>query len=349
MPVLCFVGPTHSGKRSIANHFVETHGFKRLRVQVQHDETRARSDSSVVLHDDNDNYNDELGGTLTFPTSAAALAFATLNWRESFVVADLFALLSTDAAFNLADWQKRPFVLIVAVTAETLVRFNRANSCALSLEEFVRKDDAGMHKPPSLPSKDYSLFQIMNKASVSINNSFSSLHELHALLDSTKVNLLDPHRLRPSWDLYFMRLCDLAAERSNCMKRRVGCVVAKDNRVIATGYNGTPKGLRNCNDGGCARCNEGVERMGGGLEFCICLHAEENALLEAGRDRISNGGKAILYCNTCPCIQCARKIIQVGISEVVYSLSYGMDGVTLNLFNEAGVVLRQLDQLESCF
>jgi dCMP deaminase len=92
-----------------------------------------------------------------------------------------------------------------------------------------------------------------------------------------------------------MQLANLAAQRSNCMKRSVGCVLVRDKRVISTGYNGTPRGLKNCNEGGCKRCNS-VSRSGVGLDTCLCIHAEENVLLEAGRERI--GGGSILYCNT---------------------------------------------------
>ena len=84
-------------------------------------------------------------------------------------------------------------------------------------------------------------------------------------------------------------------------------------------YNGTARGLRNCNDGGCPRCNIG-RSPGDPSDQCICLHAEENALLEAGRDRL--GENAVLYCNTCPCLGCSVKIIQSGVKEVVYHLSY---------------------------
>lgn len=106
------------------------------------------------------------------------------------------------------------------------------------------------------------------------------------------------------------------------MKRRVGAVLVRDKRVLSTGYNGTPRGMRNCNEGGCGRCNgggDGFERVDEGgwggegegegedgrrtvagcgvaLDECLCLHAEENALLEAGRERL--GDCAILYCNT---------------------------------------------------
>lgn len=135
-----------------------------------------------------------------------------------------------------------------------------------------------------------------------------------------------------------MQLASLAAQRSNCMKRRVGCVLVREKRVISTGYNGTPRGLLNCGEGGCARCNEG-QGSGVGLGTCLCLHAEENALLEAGRERVREN--AILYCNTCPCLTCSIKIVQVGISEVVYSQGYSMDAETAAVFGQAGIKLRQ--------
>lgn len=112
-----------------------------------------------------------------------------------------------------------------------------------------------------------------------------------------------------------MLLASLASLRSNCMKRRVGAVLVREKRVVSTGYNGTPRGVKNCGEGGCGRCNSGgdgltlehgdegksgVHSMGEGLNECLCLHAEENALLEAGRERVSGGGTegAVLYCNT---------------------------------------------------
>ena len=89
----------------------------------------------------------------------------------------------------------------------------------------------------------------MNHAEVKLINSTSSLEGLYDALD--RLNLLEEERLRPSWDQYFMQLASLAAHRSNCMKRRVGCVIVRENRVISTGYNGTPRNLPNCNEGGC--------------------------------------------------------------------------------------------------
>ncbi|EGY13362.1 deoxycytidylate deaminase [Verticillium dahliae VdLs.17] len=91
--------------------------------------------------------------------------------------------------------------------------------------------------------------------------------------------------------------------------------------------------------GGCPRCNDGGGASGAGLATCLCIHAEENALLEAGRERIRDG--AVLYCDTCPCLTCSIKVCQVGIREVVYAQGYSMDIETAAVFREAGVKLRQ--------
>lgn len=140
-----------------------------------------------------------------------------------------------------------------------------------------------------------SLRALMAAAGLGVVNDFGTLHELHAHLAS--LDLPSHARLRPSWDTYFLSLCTLASLRSNCMKRRVGAVLVRSNRVLSTGYNGTPRGLRNCSEGGCARCNAGAEG-GTKLDECLCLHAEENALLECGRERGGAEG-TVLYCNTC--------------------------------------------------
>jgi dCMP deaminase len=151
------------------------------------------------------------------------------------------------------------------------------------------------------------------------------------------MNVLNKERIRPSWDNYFIELANLASQRSNCMKRRVGCVLVRNNRVVATGYNGTPRNTTNCNEGGCHRCNSNT-RGGEGLDYCLCLHAEENAILEAGRERCEG---SVLYCSTCPCLFCAKKIIQAGITRVVYSESYAMDSRSESLLKQVDIELIQ--------
>ena len=120
-----------------------------------------------------------------------------------------------------------------------------------------------------------------------------------------------------------MTLASLASLRSNCMKTSSRmCFLSTmlaSSQLDTTALQGN---LTNCNEGGCARCNS-ANSGGVALSTCLCLHAEENALLEAGRERIREG--AVLYCDTCPCLTCSVKIAQVGVKEVVYSQTYNMD------------------------
>ncbi|KAJ5123453.1 Deoxycytidylate deaminase, partial [Penicillium atrosanguineum] len=266
---------------------------------------------------------------LTPPDSL--LDFATKRWQERWVTTDI-ANGETLNRFLL-----RPFFLLVSVDAPVSLRWKRfSDRCwrrqldPPDLEKFVLWNDRHLYE------KDIGRVYLTGKAHMRLFNSSSSLDELHQSLE--ELNLADEQRLRPNWDQYFMQLASLAAQRSNCMKRRVGCVLVRERRVISTGYNGTPRNLTNCNEGGCPRCNRGD---GGGvcLSTCLCLHAEENALLEAGRERIREG--AILYCDTCPCLTCTVKITQVGISEVVYSQGYNMDKDSAAILEAAGVRLRQ--------
>jgi dCMP deaminase len=112
-----------------------------------------------------------------------------------------------------------------------------------TLTEFITRNDKQLYH------ESHGQASLMGEAQVRLINSTSSLETFHAELDTLR--LTDEARLRPSWDEYFMKLASLAALRSNCMKRRVGCVLVREKRVISTGYNGTPRGLTNCNEGGC--------------------------------------------------------------------------------------------------
>jgi dCMP deaminase len=269
----------------------------------------------------------------TFQTTEDLLIFVTKRWRERWVTTDIHTELILDQLL------RRPFFILISVDAPVSVRWRRFQARlhktqphveSLSLEEFLLKSDEHLY------SSEKGLLPLISRATVRLLNTSSDLAHLYATLG--KLDLTNEDRLRPNWDQYFMQLASLAAQRSNCMKRRVGCVLVGGKRVISTGYNGTPRGLKNCGEGGCPRCNEG-QGSGVGLGTCLCIHAEENALLEAGRERIREG--TVLYCDTCPCLTCSIKIAQVGIAEVVYSYGYSMDTETAAVFKEAGVRLRQ--------
>ncbi|KAF2201295.1 hypothetical protein GQ43DRAFT_440727 [Delitschia confertaspora ATCC 74209] len=318
-----------AGKTSIASYLIQEHQFKRIRL--------ARPDGTPVV--EKSAYNTRVptpdprsfDEELSFPTTDALLDFVTLRWRERWVTTDIWDEKVVDALL------RRPFFLLVSVDAPVSVRWQRFMERCLktnlnppTLEQFVLRNDAHLYSPGT------GLGALIERAQLKLLNSTTSLATLNSSLKS--LDLPNGSRLRPSWDQYFMRLADLAAQRSNCMKRAVGCVIVREKRVISTGYNGTPRGMTNCNEGGCPRCNSALPG-GVGLSTCLCLHAEENALLEAGRDRIGEG--AILYCNTCPCLTCSVKITQVGISEVVYNQAYLVDTKTAEIFAESGVRLRQ--------
>ena len=150
----------------------------------------------------------------------------------------------------------------------------------------------------------------------------------------------DP-RERPDWDTYFVDMAHVVARRSNCSSRQVAAVIVVDRRVISTGYNGTPRGIRNCFEGGCPRCAAGG-KSGDDLGNCICAHAEENAIVQAAYHGVSVRG-ATLYTTLCPCLMCTKMIINSGIAEVVYNASYPVGEVSLGLLREAGVEARQVE------
>jgi dCMP deaminase len=144
---------------------------------------------------------------------------------------------------------------------------------------------------------------------------------------------------RPDWDTYFMDIAHVVAKRGNCIRRQVAAVIVKDQRVISTGYNGTPRGVRNCCDGGCARC-AGTAPSGSGLGDCVCSHAEENAITQSAYHGIAVQ-QATLYCTLSPCLLCAKMIINAGIAEVVYEDEYQFSHQTRRLLREARVRCRR--------
>ncbi len=144
---------------------------------------------------------------------------------------------------------------------------------------------------------------------------------------------------RPSWDEYFAALADQVSTRTTCVRRAVGAVIVKDNRILATGYNGVPMGMEHCGKAGCLRERMGVP-SGERQEICRGLHAEQNAIIQAARYGIDiNGAK--IYITTQPCITCAKMLINAGISEIIYANPYP-DELSLGMLEEAGVPFRTL-------
>lgn len=145
---------------------------------------------------------------------------------------------------------------------------------------------------------------------------------------------------RLSWDEYFMQMAELAATRSTCLRRQVGAVIVQDKRVIATGYNGAPKGLEHCAEmGGCMREKLGIP-SGERHELCRALHAEQNAIIQAATFAQSIEG-ATIYITHQPCIICSKMIINAGIKRIVVREGYP-DELSVEMLGEAGLKIVQL-------
>lgn len=147
------------------------------------------------------------------------------------------------------------------------------------------------------------------------------------------------------WNKYFMEITKVVRTRSDCLTRSVGAIlVNNNNRIIATGYNGAPKGIKNCNEGGCERCflkDKGKIASGVDLDKCICVHAEENAIIQAANEGISTN-LASCYTTTMPCIHCTKILIQAGIKKVYYEENYDSK-LTVALFKKANIQLIKIN------
>jgi len=141
---------------------------------------------------------------------------------------------------------------------------------------------------------------------------------------------------RPSWDIYFQDIAQIIARRSTCLRRQVGAVLVRDKRILATGYNGAPSGIKHCIETGCLR-EEMKIPSGERHELCRGLHAEQNAIIQAALHGVSIKG-ATLYCTNLPCLICAKMIINSGITRVVARASY-RDAFSEAMFEEAGIAV----------
>jgi dCMP deaminase len=155
------------------------------------------------------------------------------------------------------------------------------------------------------------------------------------------VSCMNPeHFQRPDWDEYFMDIAHVVSKRGNCSRRKVAAVIVSERRIISTGYNGTPRGIANCFEGGCPRCASDAP-SGESLGECICAHAEENAIVQAAYHGISVKD-SMLYCILSPCLMCTKMIINAGLHEVVYNMEYPLNDSSFSLLKEAGVSCRKL-------
>lgn len=145
---------------------------------------------------------------------------------------------------------------------------------------------------------------------------------------------------RPSWDEYFVSITKTVASRSTCLRRKVGAIIVKDKRILTTGYNGAPRGVKSCLEIG--RCLREELRVPSGQrhEICRALHAEQNAIIQAAYHGVQIAGSSV-YSTTQPCVLCAKMIINAGIQKIYYYEEYP-DQLSLDLLKEAEIELIKL-------
>ncbi|HAZ37673.1 MAG TPA: cytidine deaminase [Clostridiaceae bacterium] len=140
--------------------------------------------------------------------------------------------------------------------------------------------------------------------------------------------------MRPNWDDYFMEIAEVIKKRSTCIRRQVGAVIVKDNRILTTGYNGVPPKMQHCTEAGCLREKLKVP-SGQRHELCRALHAEQNAVIQAAKNGIAIDGSTI-YITTQPCIICAKILIASGIKKIVYNGEYP-DELSMEMIKESKI------------
>jgi dCMP deaminase len=267
--IIGIVGDLSSGKETIANYLKEVYQFEILlnynpsfeSCESGNKEADSNRDSEKIK-ESLDNIINEMNTKQTFKTKNIKQRIRELKSPFTLIYPylsyDDYTLLSNKSCFRLLN-----------IACPTKIRYNNfiikhhKNS---NFERFLELD--------SNISTDKNLNNIRNLAHFTINND-SSLENLKEKINKLITEI--KNNFRPSWQDYFMSVAHIVAQRSNCVKQKVGTVIVKDGRIMATGYNGTPSGMLNCYEGGCERCNQNVEQ-GLDLDKCFCLHAEENAV-----------------------------------------------------------------------
>lgn len=255
---------------------------------------------------------------------------------------DIHAVIdSVRNPFEVETLRRRKGFYLISVEADSKIRFartkarNREND-PNTYEEFLDLEakEAQSNDPTA---------QQLNRTAEMADAVVENNGTVEDLRDQVRqvLQALAANSSRPDWDEYFMDIARMVALRSNCIKRKVAAVIIKDKRIISTGYNGTPRGIKNCNEGGCPRCNH-FGPSGDKLEDCLCSHAEENAIVQAAYHGVSIKGSTI-YSTYSPCLTCTKMIINSGIREVIYNEAYSIEEVPKRLLKEAGITVRQIE------
>ena len=328
--IIGLTGKNGSGKTAVSEYLV-SRGFEyhslsdAIREEILN---RGLQITREVLIDVGNELREKFG-----PGILAERILPSLDSDQNYVIDSIRNPQEVDVLRSRTDFT------LLALEAEQGTRFERSwkrgrENAAQTLSQFAEEEARELDSDN--PARQQ-LNATRQKADLIVTND-GTLEELHRRLDALLPPLMSRF-MRPTWDEYFMSIARVVAMRSNCMKRKVAAIIVKDMRVVSTGYNGTPRGAKNCNEGGCPRCNS-MAASGTALDECLCCHGEENAITQAAYHGTSVKG-ATLYSTFAPCLLCTKMIINSGIAEVVYNQDYPLNDTALSLLKECGVLLRQ--------
>ncbi len=329
--IIGLTGKNGAGKGEVAR-YLQDRGFQYFSLSdVLREE--ANKEGKPITRDVLVDLGNRLRGTHG-PSVLAEKIFARLDPEKHYVID------SIRHPSEIQVFRRRSDFILASVRAPERLRFERLKqrnreSDPRTFEDFKELES---REAKSETASDQQLDAALSLNDVVLDNTgpLKMLHEKvrELLLEFSK------KQTRPDWDPYFMGIAKVVALRSNCIKRKVAAVIVKDKRIIATGYNGTPRGVKNCSEGGCPRCNS-IDASGKGLDECLCSHAEENAIVQSAYHGV-NIKDSMLYTTFSPCLMCTKMIINAGIQEVVYNMDYSLTETAFKLLEQAGVKLKKL-------
>lgn len=330
--IIGLTGKNGAGKGEVAN-FLKERGFQYYSLSDALREEARKQGKEITR-----NVLVGLGNAMREKEGPGCLAeriFAKLDPEKHYVID------SIRHPSEVQVFRRRNHFALIRIHAPDRLRFERLRqrdreNDPKTFEEFRALE---AREAQSGNKTDQQLDQTLALADIQVDNN-GPLKELHEKIKPILVELAQKMP-RPSWDEYFMNIAKVTALRSNCMKRKVAAVIVKDRRIISTGYNGTPRGVTNCNEGGCPRC-AAVDTSGKDLGECLCSHGEENAIVQAAYHGVSLKGST-LYTTFSPCLMCTKMIINAGIVEVVYQANYPLADISFKLLAQAGVKIRKID------
>jgi dCMP deaminase len=329
--ILGLTGTNGAGKTLICD-YLKTRGFHYQSLSDEIRQELARCGQPATRENLIDTGN-ELRRSLG-PAVLAERVKAKLQPGRNYVIDSVRNPAEVEALRRLPDFH------LLHLDAPVKIRFERVRErgdarVPATYGDFVTQEQREMESSDAATQQLRAVYELAEEKLVNDSDPAALYAKVDGLVRRWSMNTA-----RPDWDEYFMGIASMVALRSNCMKRKVAAIIVKDRRIISTGYNGTPRGVKNCNEGGCPRCNS-LAPSGTALEECFCSHGEENAIVQAAYHGISLKDST-LYSTFAPCLICTKMILNAGIHEVVYSQDYPLNESALRLLREAGILARQI-------